>query len=231
MLGTSLLLRTCRGLLIFLGGLVVKLAVYLRDSIVFYVGTWAALIGGSCMIWPGTALSDHAPISLRIIAQRPDGPRRGCRIPDAILSIDSMHAQLQDIWTVSPCSPPADFASFLAERIVTSSEICRHHAIARRRHLRTCEQGLHLRLASIHRLQQVHAQDAFLAQEESQASAELSLILEKRAAFTYHASVSQWIAKADRMNGLFFSYFSRASFRLFFACCSPFGWDSLYSAT
>lgn len=56
-------------------------------------------------------------------------------------------------------------------------------------------------------MQQDHPGDPFLGQEKSEASAELSLVLERRAEFTYHASVSQWIAKADRMNKDFFSTF------------------------
>ena len=63
----------------------------------FYIGAWAAGIGGSMTIWPGTALSDHAPVSIRILGQRPDAPRRGCRIPDVILSPDTLQAELQDM--------------------------------------------------------------------------------------------------------------------------------------
>lgn len=170
----------------------------------FYIGAWASMFTGSMMIWPGTALSDHAPLYLRIVAQRPAAPCRGCRIPDVVLSSDSL---LEDIWYVSHEDPPTDFALFIAASLAASSETCRHHATARRRFLRSSEQGLHIRLASIHRLQQQHSQDSFLAHEESEARAELSFVLERRAEFTYHASVSQWIGKADRMNKYFFATF------------------------
>ena len=72
----------------------------------FYIGDWASSIGGSMMIWPGTALSDHAPVSIRLIAQRPIAPRRGCRIPDAVLSSATLHSELQHIWRISSHSPP-----------------------------------------------------------------------------------------------------------------------------
>ena len=118
----------------------------------FYIGAWAAGIGGSMMIWPGTALSDHAPVSIRILAQRPDAPRRGCRIPDVILSSDTLQAELQGIWSTTQST--LDHACFITECLAASSETCRHHAIARRRFLRASEQGLHIRLASVHRLQE-----------------------------------------------------------------------------
>ncbi|KAI5058794.1 hypothetical protein GOP47_0026964 [Adiantum capillus-veneris] len=166
------------------------------------------MIGGSMRIWPGTSLSDNAPVSLRIVVQRLGAPRRGCRTPDVILTSDSLHVQPEDIWFLSPEAPPADFVLFITASLVASSETCHHHATVRRRFLWASDQGLHIRLASIHRLQQQqHAQDDFLVHEESEARAEISLVLERRVEFTYHASVFQWITKTDRMNKDFFATF------------------------
>ena len=49
--------------------------------------------------------------------------------------------------------------------------------------------------------------DAFLGDCQVETSAALTHLQEEKSELTYHASVSSWILKADRMNKDFFSCF------------------------
>ena len=60
----------------------------------FYVGDWVADRGGSMTIWPGMALSDHMPVSLRIQLDTSLAVRRGCRIPEASISRQLVRDQI-----------------------------------------------------------------------------------------------------------------------------------------
>lgn len=86
------------------------------------------LVWGFC---DGTVLSDHAPVSLCLAAQRSQVPRRGCWIPHNILATISLYDKVLDIWVPSQQARHLDLALFLADRIVASSDACRLFAIAR----------------------------------------------------------------------------------------------------
>lgn len=62
-----------------------------------YVGDWAARLGGSICIWPGTSMSDHSPLSLIMSFERPFALRRGCRIPDRLLSTAGLSDRITHI--------------------------------------------------------------------------------------------------------------------------------------
>ena len=64
----------------------------------FYVGSWASHLGGSICIWPGTSMSDHSPVSLTVVFERPLAERRGARIPDRILSGRGLTDCITHIW-------------------------------------------------------------------------------------------------------------------------------------
>lgn len=118
----------------------------------FYVGAWASVAGGSMMTWCGTLLSDHTPVSLRLIAQHLQAPRRGFWIPDYILIASSLHDHIVDLWSPPQDTHLPDLLAFLVDWLVAFSEACRSLAIARCRSLQASEQGLHSRLASVHHL-------------------------------------------------------------------------------
>ena len=109
----------------------------------FYVGTWAASLGNTMAIWPSTVLSDHAPASICIRFQTPSTPRRGCHIPDRVLSREVLSEQIHQILTVD-ASQFDCAASMLATCITESSIACRLTTHSERSQLHRRERALHV---------------------------------------------------------------------------------------
>jgi len=141
----------------------------------FYIGSWASARGGTMTIWPGTVLSDHFLVSIRVQFQVPDAPRRGRRIPDSVFLSQSVRDQMTALWDPGGASVDVfvDPADLLETCISTSSEICRHQAQLDSKAVRQRERSLHARLASTHCLMQQHPQDMFLTEQEHVLKAEL----------------------------------------------------------
>ena len=172
----------------------------------FYVDPWIAAHGGTLGIIPGTVLSDHAPVSLHIQFVVPSARRRVGRIPDSVLSHQPLRDELLEIWAISD-TQLLDPGAFIDHALLASSEICASYARQDRHSLIQREIALHESLSAIQRLMQTHPQDAYLCDRAHCAREELRATQEKRSEFTYHATVTHWIAKADRMNKDFFSVF------------------------
>ncbi|MCO5550433.1 hypothetical protein L7F22_003919 [Adiantum nelumboides] len=172
----------------------------------FYVGQFAAEMGGVISILPGTSLSDYAPVSLCLLSQRSIAPRWGSRIPDSILQDTELRNALSQIW-VGGLTHAEGAAHFLALCIDASSTACRLTVSERRRYLLSRERQLQDRLACIRRRLQEFPGDTFLGYMQRETVDTLTHLQEEKSDFTYHALVSTWISKADRMNKDFFSCF------------------------
>ncbi|MCO5576161.1 hypothetical protein L7F22_029969 [Adiantum nelumboides] len=108
------------------------------------------------------------------------------------------------IW-VGDSSHMQDSAQFLASCIDAFSIACCHTVSENRRHLFSRERQLQDRLACIRRRLQEFPGDTFLGDMQRETVDTLTHLQEEKSEFTYHASVSTWISKADRMNKDFFS--------------------------
>lgn len=180
----------------------------------FYVGAWAIGLGGSMTIWPGTALSDHFPVSLCVQFQSPVAQRRGCRIPDAIFERSSVRDHVFELWLRDlDAMHDVDPAVFLETCVLSSTTLCRNWVQQDRVRLCRSERAFYARLSSVHRLMQMYPQDVFLAEQEALMRSELVSVEDQRAAFTYHTAVTSWILKADRMNKDFFATFKQRPIR------------------
>ncbi|MCO5610310.1 hypothetical protein L7F22_064546 [Adiantum nelumboides] len=105
-----------------------------------------------------------------------------------------------------------DSAQFLVSCIDASSIACRHTVSERRQHLFSRERQLQDRLACIRRRLQEFPGDTFLGDMQRETVDTLTHLQEEKSDFTYHASVSTWISKADRMNKDFFDGGAKANF-------------------
>ena len=75
------------------------------------------------------------------------------------------------------------------------------------------------RLSCIRRRLEEFPGDAFLGDCQVVTFAALTHLQEEKFEFTYHASVSSWILKADRMNKDFFSCFRERPLGSMLHCC------------
>ena len=76
---------------------------------------------------PGTALSDHAPVSLKIFLEGFTGPRRGIGIPDSVFRLTKLSQNLEVVWYSRTHSNPTIKLAFA---LSTSALIARSHAEA-----------------------------------------------------------------------------------------------------
>ena len=153
-------------------------------------------------------MSDHSPVSLSIVFERPHAMRRGSHIPDRLLSIGELPARLAQIWGDAPSIPDTEghymHSEFLATCIRESSFACRHSTLESRREIARRERSLLAPLASVQCPLQLHPGDAHYAGRQAELLDEIRTIQERRSEFFSHLTVARWVALGDRMNKDFF---------------------------
>ncbi|MCO5573599.1 hypothetical protein L7F22_027371 [Adiantum nelumboides] len=122
------------------------------------------------------------------------------------MSFDTeLRTALSQIW-VGDIFHTQGAAQLLASCIDASSTAC-GLTVSERRHLFSRERQLQDRLACIRWRLQEFPGNTFLGDMQRETVDTLTHLQEEKSEFTYHASVSTWISKADRMNNFFFSCF------------------------
>ena len=97
-----------------------------------------------------------------------------------------------------------DLAEAVAQALLESSQICQAAALQVRQEWWSRERALRRDLASIQRLQQAALGSEELRLQALRARALLEETLQRRSEFSYHASLSYWARKGDRMSREFF---------------------------
>ena len=147
-------------------------------------------------------MSDHSPVSLILSFQHPSAERRGCRIPDRLLSSTDLSDRIAHIWDVEFSSldlAEHSHAEFLATCIRESSSVCREYTSASRLATVRRERSLLAPLASVQRLLQSHPGDAHYAARQSELLTELREVQERRSEFYSHTTAAHWVALGDRI--------------------------------
>ena len=152
---------------------------------------------------PGTTLFDHAPVLLTLDSAAQSLAPRSCRIPDSIFSREEVRSRIGNLWDRDwgECD---DLAEAVAQALQESSQICQQAALQVRQEWWGRERALRRDLASIQRLQQTAPGSEELRLQALRAKALLEETLLRRSEFSYHASLSYWARKGDRMSREFF---------------------------